>query len=177
MLFQSLHLPVDTGRKLNVHKTFRKGLGRLLNVLCTSCVYWAGFHKDCVPFCYRVVNIIKKEIQLARKKKSEIKRFSLKNKCDRGGLENADKFYEIISLQCFWASRLFDKYFCDWKMIPSFSIKKNFGENLIFHSNADISKCPINNFSRLYKEVLFRVVNIYPYLSAYLQQLLLSFCD
>ena len=28
-------LPVDTGRKLNVHKTFRRRLGRLLNVLCT----------------------------------------------------------------------------------------------------------------------------------------------
>ena len=27
--------PVDTGRKLNVHKTFRRSSGRLLNVLCT----------------------------------------------------------------------------------------------------------------------------------------------
>ena len=30
-----VHYPVDTGRKLNVHKTFRKRPGRLLNVLCT----------------------------------------------------------------------------------------------------------------------------------------------
>ena len=28
-------LPVDTGRKLNVDKTFRRRPGRLLNVLCT----------------------------------------------------------------------------------------------------------------------------------------------
>ena len=28
-------IPVDTGRKLNVHKTFRRHPGRLLNVLCT----------------------------------------------------------------------------------------------------------------------------------------------
>ena len=28
-------MPVDTGRKLNVHKTFRRGPGRLLNVLYT----------------------------------------------------------------------------------------------------------------------------------------------
>ena len=28
-------IPVDTGRKLNVHKTFRRRPGRLLNVLCT----------------------------------------------------------------------------------------------------------------------------------------------
>ena len=26
--------PVDTGRKLNVHKMFRRCLGRILNVLC-----------------------------------------------------------------------------------------------------------------------------------------------
>ena len=26
--------PVDTGRKLNVHKTFRRRPGRLLNILC-----------------------------------------------------------------------------------------------------------------------------------------------
>ena len=30
-----LENPVDTGRKLNVHKTFRRRPGRLLNVLCT----------------------------------------------------------------------------------------------------------------------------------------------
>ena len=27
--------PINTGRKLNVHKTFRRRPGRLLNVLCT----------------------------------------------------------------------------------------------------------------------------------------------
>ena len=27
--------PVDTGQKLNVHKTFRRRPGRLVNVLCT----------------------------------------------------------------------------------------------------------------------------------------------
>ena len=32
---KNLIIPVDTGRKLNVHKTFRRRPGRLLNVLCT----------------------------------------------------------------------------------------------------------------------------------------------
>ena len=32
--------PVDTGRKLNVHKTFRRRPGRLMYVQNTSCVYW-----------------------------------------------------------------------------------------------------------------------------------------
>ena len=30
-----LDIPLDTGRKLNVHKTFRRRPGHLLNVLCT----------------------------------------------------------------------------------------------------------------------------------------------
>ena len=30
-----LNSPLDTGRKLNVHKTFRRRPGCLLNVLCT----------------------------------------------------------------------------------------------------------------------------------------------
>ena len=29
------NFPVDTGRKMNVHKTFRRRPERLLNVLCT----------------------------------------------------------------------------------------------------------------------------------------------
>ena len=29
-----VRIPLDTGRKLNVHKTFRRRSGRLLNVLC-----------------------------------------------------------------------------------------------------------------------------------------------
>ena len=31
----SISIPVDTARKLNEHKTFRRHPGRLLNVLCT----------------------------------------------------------------------------------------------------------------------------------------------
>ena len=30
-----INAPVDRGRKLNIHKTFRRRPGRLLNVLCT----------------------------------------------------------------------------------------------------------------------------------------------
>ena len=33
-IYQSVKNPVDTGRKLDVHKTFRRRPGRLLNVLC-----------------------------------------------------------------------------------------------------------------------------------------------
>ena len=43
--------PVDTGRKLNIHKTFIGRPGHLLNVLCTfntSCVYWGDNFFSCV---------------------------------------------------------------------------------------------------------------------------------
>ena len=40
-------IPVDTGRKLNVHKTFRRRRGHLLNVNVqfTTCVYWDAREK------------------------------------------------------------------------------------------------------------------------------------
>ena len=39
--------PVDTRCKLNIHKTFRRRPGRLLNVLCTRSIYVL-----CLPVCY-----------------------------------------------------------------------------------------------------------------------------
>ena len=66
--------PVDTGRKLNVHKMFKRHLGRLLNVLCTFDLHPVstgkfhflssstiiskkntGFSKFCQPLLYRLV--------------------------------------------------------------------------------------------------------------------------
>ena len=38
--------PVDTGRKLNVHKTFRTSSERLMYVQFMSCTYWVDLLKD-----------------------------------------------------------------------------------------------------------------------------------
>ena len=35
IILENCFIPTDTGRKLSVQKTFRRCLGRLLNVLCT----------------------------------------------------------------------------------------------------------------------------------------------
>ena len=45
-IFMWLVFPIDTGRKLNAHKTFRRRPGRLLNVLCTFSLrpVFAGLH-------------------------------------------------------------------------------------------------------------------------------------
>ena len=34
--------PIDTGRKLDLHKTFRRRSGRFIYVQFTFCVYWVG---------------------------------------------------------------------------------------------------------------------------------------
>ena len=44
----SFNFPVDKGRRLNVHKTFRRCHGRLLNVLCTF-----NLHSLCAVFLLR----------------------------------------------------------------------------------------------------------------------------
>ena len=44
-------IPVDTGRKLNVHKTFRRRPGRLLNILCTFNLRQVS--TGIFPFCYK----------------------------------------------------------------------------------------------------------------------------
>ena len=53
---QTILVPVDTGRKLNVHKTFRRRPGRLLNVLCTFNLRPVSTVARCLvtgkPFCY-----------------------------------------------------------------------------------------------------------------------------
>ena len=38
--------PVDTGRKLKVHKTFRRHAGRLIYVQFTCCVYRERYDAD-----------------------------------------------------------------------------------------------------------------------------------
>ena len=43
--------PVDTGRKLNVQKTFRRSLGRLLNVLCTFNLLPVSTEKEFIFSC------------------------------------------------------------------------------------------------------------------------------
>ena len=55
-----INFPVDTGRKLNVHITFRRRLGRLLNVSCAfslrpvSTGFVAFCNKIVIAFCNKV---------------------------------------------------------------------------------------------------------------------------
>ena len=44
---------------------------------------------------------------------------------------------KIISLQCSWVTKLYDKIFHEWKIIPLTLIKRASGECFIFYSNLD----------------------------------------
>ena len=46
--------PIDTGRKLNVHKTFRRRPGCLLNVLCTFNLRPVSTRKDFSNKCNQI---------------------------------------------------------------------------------------------------------------------------
>ena len=107
-------------------------------------------------FTAEQLNIIKKNFAWQEKNKTKIKHSTLCNSYENGSLKDVDIFYKIKSLQCSWIRRLFDDNFHDWEVIPSFLIKKKFGENFKFHSNVDFTKCSLNNFPRFYKEILTR---------------------
>ena len=121
--------------------------------LAISKIVHLGLIKTVPIFTVEQLNNIKKNF-IWQVKKQKIKHSTLCNSYENGGLKDVDIFYKIISLQCSWIRRLFDDNFHDWKVIPLFLIKKEFGRNFEFHSNADITKCSLNNFPRFYKEIL-----------------------
>ena len=76
--------------------------------------------------------------------------FDFKN----GGLKNVDVDKKIISLRCSWVRKMYDNTCHDWKIIPSFLIKKYLGENFQFHSNLHFRNSMILNIPSFYKEIL-----------------------
>ena len=129
-----------------------------------------------VPIFYcRTVEHYKKN-SIWQRKKAKMKYSTLCNSYENGGLkEVVDIFCKIMSLQCSWIRRLFGNNFYVWKVIPLFLMKKKFWENFKFHSNIDISKCTLNSFLRFHMDILTQWSNIFLFLLACLEQLLLSF--
>ena len=63
-----MKLPVDTGRKLNVHKTFKRRPGRLLSVICTFNLGLQGWLIQ-LNYCPKILDVLWK-IELSLLKKS-----------------------------------------------------------------------------------------------------------
>ena len=59
-------------------------------------------------------------------KTPKIKEKILINNFDKGGLNDVDISSKITSLQCSWVTRLFDRNFHDWKILPLFLFEKPF---------------------------------------------------
>ena len=70
--------PIDTGRKLNVHKSFRRRPGRLMYVQFTSSVYWV---EETIEICTN--NLFKKKNKLLGLKKVNLKIFNLQQRKSR----------------------------------------------------------------------------------------------
>jgi len=65
--------------------------------------------------------------------KPKIKHETLCNDYENGGLKSIDIISKIVSLQCSWVRRLYDKNFHPWKIIPLYLIEKQFGKSFKFH--------------------------------------------
>ena len=74
--------PVDTGRKLNVQKTFRRSVGRLLNVLCTFNLLPVSTEKEFIFSC-----------------KSSILEFHSKFFSFTGNFQNLWSYFELTALK------------------------------------------------------------------------------
>ena len=70
-----------------------------------------------------------------------------------GGLKNIDIKSKVISLQCAWVKKLYDRNFHEWKIIPLFLIHKKFGKLFKFHSNFDFKKSLIDCFPIFYRNI------------------------
>ena len=68
------------------------------------------------------LNKVQKEF-IWKNKNPKIKRTTLCNNYDNGGLKNADISSKIISLQCSWIKKLYDNTAHSWQVIPLHLIK------------------------------------------------------
>ena len=98
---------------------------------------------------------IQKEF-LWKRKIPKIKNTTLCNDFENGGLKNVDIISKIISLQCSWIKRLFDKNFHQWKIIPLHLIRKYLGKNFKFHSNLALPDHILVKFPKFYQEIFTR---------------------
>ena len=92
-------------------------------------------------------------------KKTKIKRSTLSNGYDKGGIKNVDLRDKITSMQCSWVKRLFEDDFHNLKVIPLLLISKHLGKSFKFHNNIDISNEILPKFPSFYQDVFIKWIN------------------
>ena len=93
---------------------------------------------------------------LWKNKNPKIKHETLRKNYEQGGLKSVNIFSKIVSLQCSWVQKLFDKNFHEWKIIPLHLLEKYFGKNFKFHSNLLVKSSSIKNFPFYYQEIFHK---------------------
>ena len=92
---------------------------------------------------------------------------TLSNSYEGSGLNDVDILAKVISLQCSWIKRLYNKNFHEWKIIPSYLIKAIFCKNLKFHPCLETSIMSLENVPKFYKDMITnwaKYLSRYPYL-------------
>ena len=87
-------------------------------------------------------------------KRTKIKHRTLCNSFETGGLQSVDIEVKLKALQLSWIHRLFDQKEHQWKSIPRFLLRKNFGETNIFYHHFSPNKEALRSFPNFYQTIL-----------------------
>ena len=86
--------------------------------------------------------------------KKKIKHDTLCNSFETGGLQSVDIEIKIKALQLLWVHRFFDQKEHQWKSIPRFLLRKNFGDVNIFYPHFSPDKEALKSFPIFYQLIL-----------------------
>ena len=95
---------------------------------------------------------IQKKI-LWQNSRPKIKHKTLSNSFKTASLKNVDVNLKVISLQFFWATKLYDENFHKWKVVLFYSICIKFGQNSKFHSNLSWNAKLLISFPVFYENI------------------------
>ena len=84
----------------------------------------------------------------------KIKPETLRMEFNTGGLNNVDKRFKFVSLQCSWVKKLYDDYFHEWKIILLRLRSKYFGPSFKFHFNLHFESKLLKDFQSFCKQMI-----------------------
>ena len=84
----------------------------------------------------------------------KIKKLTINNNYENGGLKNVIIAAKVSSLQSSWIKILFDKNFHDWKILPLQITHKSSAKKYVFHSNLKVNKKLKKSFPKYCTEII-----------------------
>ena len=83
-----------------------------------------------------------------------MKHETLSNTFEKGGLQSVDIDKKIKALQLSWIHRLFDQKEHQWKIIPRFILRKNYGDTNVFYHHFSPTTEFLRSFPTFYRKIL-----------------------